>query len=206
PSKSPLGGRHPQGPIAEDLAVFHDKDQARYEATLENALNPAKVDPYGYPQVLSFLEFTEALNPKAIAKNRLSMTGLTRIRQDLTSGTKLKTSWITNQNAEPWKTLISNNGVKQRQLDVMAQMADRTYELPSVNAPTQKELDREDWSDFEDTGNDDDQTASSSAGAGTPAQGDNEDADEEREDNGDEVDEEEEDGGNQSDTQNVTVL
>ncbi|ETO99943.1 hypothetical protein F441_22630 [Phytophthora nicotianae CJ01A1] len=206
PSKSPRGGRHPQGPIAEDLAVLHDKDQARYEATLENALNPAKGDPYGYPQVLSFLEFTEALNPKAIAKNRLSMTGLTRIRQDLTSGTKLKTSCITNQNAEPWKTLISNNGVKQRQLDVMAQMADRTYELPSVNAPTQKELDREDWSDFEDTGNDDDQTASSSAGAGTPAQGDNEDADEEREDNGDEVDEEEEDGGNQSDTQNVTVL
>ncbi|ETN11633.1 hypothetical protein PPTG_22603 [Phytophthora nicotianae INRA-310] len=162
--------------------------------------------PYGYPQVLSFLEFTEALNPKAIAKNRLSMTALARIRQDLTSGTKLKTSWITNQNAEPWKTLISNNGVKQRQLDVMAQMADRTYELPSVNAPTQKELGREDWSDFEDTGNDDDQTASSSAGAGTPAQGDNEGADEEREDNDDEVDEEEEDGGNQSDTQNVTVL
>ncbi|ETI29893.1 hypothetical protein F443_22992 [Phytophthora nicotianae P1569] len=206
PSKSPRGGRQPQGPIAEDLAVLHDKEQARYEATLENALNPAKGDPYGYPQVLSFLEFTEALNPKAIAKNRLSMTALARIRQDLTSGTKLKTSWITNQNAEPWKTLISNNGVKQRQLDVMAQMADRTYELPSVNPPTQKELDREDWSDFEDTGNDDDQTASSSAGAGTPAQGDNEDADEEREDNGDEVDEEEEDGGNQSDTQNVTVL
>ncbi|ETN01020.1 hypothetical protein PPTG_17466 [Phytophthora nicotianae INRA-310] len=206
PGKSPRGGRQPQGPIAEDLAVLHDKDQARYEATLENALNPAKVDPYGYPQVLSFLEFTEALNPKAIANSRLSMTALARIRQDLTPGNKLKTSWFINQNAEPWKTLISYNGVKQRQFDVMAQMADRTYELPAVNPPTQKELDREDWSDFEDTGNDDDQTASSSAGAGTPAQGDNEDADEEREDNGDEVDEEEDDGGNQSDTQNVTVL
>ncbi|ETM99468.1 hypothetical protein PPTG_18720 [Phytophthora nicotianae INRA-310] len=141
PGKSPRGGRQPQGPIAEDLAVLHDKDQARYEATLENALNPAKVDAYGYPQVLSFLEFTKALNPKAIAKNRLSMTALARIRQDLTSKTKLKTS---------------NNGVKQRQLDVMAQMADRTYELPSVNPPTQKELDREDWSDFEDAGNYDD--------------------------------------------------
>ncbi|ETO59660.1 hypothetical protein F444_22032 [Phytophthora nicotianae P1976] len=92
PGKSPRGGRQPQGPIAEDLAVLHDKDQARYKATLENALNPAKVDAYGYPQVLSFLEFTKALNPKAIAKNRLSMTALARIRQDLTSKTKLKTS------------------------------------------------------------------------------------------------------------------
>ncbi|ETL92978.1 hypothetical protein L917_08775 [Phytophthora nicotianae] len=34
----------------------------------------------------------EPLNPEAIAKNRLSMTALARIRQDLTSGTKLKTS------------------------------------------------------------------------------------------------------------------
>ncbi|ETI47742.1 hypothetical protein F443_08102 [Phytophthora nicotianae P1569] len=198
PGKSPRGGRQPQGPIAEDIVVLHDKDQARYEATLENALNPAKVEAYGYPQVLSFLEFTDALNPKAIAKNRLSMTVLARIRQDLTSGTKLKTSWIINHIAEPWKTLISYNGVKQRQLDVMAQIADRTYELPSVNPPTQKELDRDDWSDFEDTGNDDDQAASSSAGAGTPAQGDDEDADEDDEageDNGDEVDEEEDDGG-----------
>ncbi|ETP01885.1 hypothetical protein F441_20966 [Phytophthora nicotianae CJ01A1] len=35
PGKSPRGGRQPQGPIAEDLVVLHDKDQARYEATLE---------------------------------------------------------------------------------------------------------------------------------------------------------------------------
>ncbi|ETN08848.1 hypothetical protein PPTG_11661 [Phytophthora nicotianae INRA-310] len=49
-------------------------------------------DTNGYSQVLSFVEFTKALNPEAIAKNRLSMTALARIRQDLTSGTKLKTS------------------------------------------------------------------------------------------------------------------
>ncbi|ETM97998.1 hypothetical protein PPTG_19882 [Phytophthora nicotianae INRA-310] len=143
--KSPRGGRQPQRPIAEDLVVLHDKDQARYEATLENALNPAKIDAYGYPQVLSFLEFTDALNPKVIAKNRLSMTALARIRQDLTSGTKLKTSWIINPNVDAWKTLINYSGVKQRQLDVLAQIADRTYELPSVDPPSQRERDREDW-------------------------------------------------------------
>ncbi|ETM47979.1 hypothetical protein L914_07433 [Phytophthora nicotianae] len=165
--------------------------RARYEATLENALNPAKVGAYGSPQVLSFLGFTEALNPKATAKNRLSMTALARIRQDLTSETKLKMSWIINQNAKPWITLISYNSVKQRQLDVMAQMADRTYELPSVDPPTQKERDREDLADLEDA-EDDVQAASSSAGTGTPAQGDDEDADEndaDGEDNGGEVDE-----------------
>ncbi|ETP27707.1 hypothetical protein F442_23013, partial [Phytophthora nicotianae P10297] len=144
PGKSPRGGRQPQGPIAEDLVVLHDKDQARYEATLENAHNPAKIDAYGYPQVLSFLEFTDALNPKVIAKNRLSMTALARIRQDLTSGIKLKTSWIINPNVDPWKTLINYAGVKQRQLDVMAQIADRTYELPSIDPPSQRERDRKD--------------------------------------------------------------
>ncbi|ETK88175.1 hypothetical protein L915_07546 [Phytophthora nicotianae] len=171
PDKSPRGGRQPQGPIAEDLAVLHDKDPARYEVTLENALNPAKVYAFGCPQVLSFLEFTEALNPKAIAKSRPSMTALARIRQDLTSGTKLKTSWIINPNADPWKALTSYSGVKQRRLEVMTQIADRAYELPSVDPPSQRERDRDDWSDFEDADNDDDQAVSSSAGAGTPAQG-----------------------------------
>ncbi|ETL44751.1 hypothetical protein L916_04995 [Phytophthora nicotianae] len=209
PGKSPRGGRQPQGPIAEDLVVLHDKDQARYKATLENAHNPAKIDAYGYPQVLSFLEFTDALNPKVIAKNRLSMTALARIRQDLTSGIKLKTSWIINPNVDPWKTLINYAGVKQRQLDVMAQIADRTYELPSIDPPSQRERDREDWSDLEDAENDDDQAASSSAGSGTPAQGDDGDADEDdedEEDKGDEVDDEEDNGGDENDSPNVHVL
>ncbi|ETP28899.1 hypothetical protein F442_21879 [Phytophthora nicotianae P10297] len=136
PSKSPRGGRQPQGPIAEDLAVLHDKDQARYEATLENAHNPAKGDPYGYPQVLSFLEFTEALNPKAIAKNRLSMTALTRIRQDLTSGTKLKTSWITNQNAEPWKRSSATTGSSNANSTLWPKwLIERTNSLPSILQP-----------------------------------------------------------------------
>ncbi|ETL94762.1 hypothetical protein L917_07347 [Phytophthora nicotianae] len=47
----------PKDLFDEDLAVLHDKDPARYEATLENALNPAKVDAFGYPQVLSFRTF-----------------------------------------------------------------------------------------------------------------------------------------------------
>ncbi|ETP00034.1 hypothetical protein F441_22544 [Phytophthora nicotianae CJ01A1] len=149
---------------------------------LENALNPAKIDAYGHPQVLSFLEFTDALNPKVIAKNRLSMTALARIRQDLTSGTKLKTSWIINPNVDAWKTLINYSGAKQRQLDVLAQIADRTYELPSVDPPSQRERDREDWSDLEDAENDDDQAASSSAGTGTPTHGEDEGVDEDDED------------------------
>ncbi|ETP05190.1 hypothetical protein F441_18165 [Phytophthora nicotianae CJ01A1] len=189
--------------------LLHDKDQARYEATLENALNPAKIDAYGYPQVLSFLECTDALNPKAIAKNRLSMTALARIRQDLTSGTKLKTSWIINPYVDPWKTLMNYSGVKQRQLDVLAQIADRTYKLHSVDPPSQRERDREDWSDLEDAENDDDQAASSSAGTGTSAQGDDEDVDEDDEDGedkGDEVDDEEDNGGDENDSQNVHVL
>ncbi|ETM98164.1 hypothetical protein PPTG_19751 [Phytophthora nicotianae INRA-310] len=166
-------------------------------------------DAYGYPQVLSFLEFTDALNPKVIAKNRLSMVALARIRQDLMSGTKLKTSWIINPNVNPWKTLINYSGVKQRQLDVLAQIAGRTYELPSVDPPSERERDREDWSDLEDAENDDDQAASSSAGTGTPAQGDDEDADEDDEDGedkGDEVDDEEDNGGDENDSQNVHVL
>ncbi|ETO58392.1 hypothetical protein F444_23231 [Phytophthora nicotianae P1976] len=209
PGKSPRGGRQPQGPIAEDLVVLHDKDQARYEATLENALNPAKIDAYGYPQGLSFLEFTDAINPKVIAKNPLSMTALARIRQDLTSGTKLKTSWIINPYVDPWKTLIDYGGVKQRQLDVMAQIADRTYELPAINPPSQRERDREDWSDLEDAENDDNQAASSSAGTGTSAQDDDEDADEDDEDGedkGGEVVDEEDNGGDENDSRNVHVL
>ncbi|ETI56433.1 hypothetical protein F443_00977 [Phytophthora nicotianae P1569] len=209
PGKSPRGGRQPQGPIAEDLVVLHDKDRARYEATLENALNPAKIDAYGYPQVLSFLEFTDAINPKVIAKNRLSMTALARIRQDLTSGTKLKTSWIINPYVDPWKTLIDYGGVKQRQLDVMAQIADRTYELPAIDPPSQRERDREDWSDLEDAEKDDDQAASSSVGTGTSAQDDDEDADEDDEDGEDKgggVVDEEDNEGDGNDSRNVRVL
>ncbi|ETL97915.1 hypothetical protein L917_04884 [Phytophthora nicotianae] len=114
------------------------------------------------------------------------MTALARIRQDLTSGIKLKTSWIINPN-----------------------IADRTYELPSIDPPSQRERDREDWSDLEDAENDDDQAASSSAGSGTPAQGDDGDADEDDEDGedkGDEVDDEEDSCGDENDSPNVHVL
>ncbi|KAI9985837.1 hypothetical protein PInf_024613 [Phytophthora infestans] len=197
--KATRDGRPYNGPIAEDLATLKQKDKERYDATLENALDPSNIDTYGYPSMRSLFESTEALNPDADEKSRLSLAALARIRRDTMSSTKPNVNWAGEKNEEPWQTLVNNHAVKLAQDDIMAQITAGTYEVPTVRPPSGTERRRDEWSEFEDEGEDEEKEA---AADGEDASG-NDDEESEADDDEDEQEEEEfvehEDGDEESD-------
>lgn len=101
PGRFSREARKYDAPVADDLAVLLEKNRKRYDATLEFALNPARMYAYGYPSVRVFLESTEALSPGADEKNRLTIAALARIRKDIMSSVQPKDPWIQDRSAEP---------------------------------------------------------------------------------------------------------
>ncbi|EEY62936.1 uncharacterized protein PITG_23021 [Phytophthora infestans T30-4] len=147
PGRATRHGRPYNGPIAEDLATLKQKDKERYGATLENALDPSNIDTYGYPSMRSLFESTDALNPDADEKSRLSLAALARVRRDTMSSTKPNVTWAGEKNEEPWQALVNNHAVKLAQDDIMAQITAGTYEVPTVRPPSGAERRRDEWSD-----------------------------------------------------------
>ncbi|KAI9986186.1 hypothetical protein PInf_025101 [Phytophthora infestans] len=141
---------HYDGPLADTLTSLEDKDPDRYQATIDNALEPVQIDAYGYPSIRVLLETTEALVPTAKPANRLSMVALARIRLDLQSSATPRDTWVGSTSDEPWKTLMDNALVKQTQLTVATELESGSYQLPEVKGPTKTERQRADWSDLEE--------------------------------------------------------
>ncbi|KAG3241350.1 hypothetical protein PI124_g13779 [Phytophthora idaei] len=162
-------GRSYDGPHAEDLATLARKDKARYTATLENVLDPSAIDNYGYPSVRSLLESTEALDPRVSEKNRLSLPDLARVRRDIMSSVKPMDTWAGSRTEEPWKSLVNNYNIKQIQDVLVTNISAGTYEIPTARPVSSTELQREDWSDFEEEDDEDEKPAAATEDAGPPA-------------------------------------
>ncbi|KAG2997059.1 hypothetical protein PC121_g20086 [Phytophthora cactorum] len=196
-------GRSYDGPLAEDLATLARKDKARYTATLENVLDPSAIDNYGYPSVRSLLESTEALDPKVNEKNRLSLPALARVRRDIMSSVRPMDTWAGSRTEEPWKSLVNNYNIKQNQDVLITKLSAGTYEIPTARPVSSSELQREDWSAFEDEDDEDEKPAEATEDADPPADDeeveDEEEADEEEsaeEEAAEEEDDDEEEGDN----------
>ncbi|EEY63262.1 uncharacterized protein PITG_15498 [Phytophthora infestans T30-4] len=134
-------------PLATAAAMTQ---RQRYDATLANALDPSTIDTYGYPDLRSLLESSDALNPAADEKNRLSIASLDRVRRDTMSCTRPSTTWAGDKNKEPWMSLINSHTVKLAQDDIMAQLAAGTYKVPTTRPPSSMERHRDDWSELGD--------------------------------------------------------
>ncbi|EEY67229.1 uncharacterized protein PITG_04192 [Phytophthora infestans T30-4] len=187
PGRATRDGRPYNGFIAEDLATLKQKDKERYDATLENALDPSTIDTYGYPSMRSLFESTDALSPAADEKSRLSLAALARARRDIMSSTKPNVTGAGEANEKPWQTLVNDHAVKPARDDIMAQINAGTYEVPAVRPPSSTERRRDEWSEFEDEGEDEEKEA---AGEGDDAAGyddeESEAADDEDEQEGEE--------------------
>ncbi|KAI9996266.1 hypothetical protein PInf_013649 [Phytophthora infestans] len=83
-------------------------------------------------------------------RKKLSIAALTRIRKDIMSSVLPKHTWVGDRGIDPWKAIVNSYKVKQVQYLITAQIIEGSYELPCVSAPTRAEVEREDWSDFED--------------------------------------------------------
>ncbi|KAG2763007.1 hypothetical protein PC129_g20567 [Phytophthora cactorum] len=152
-------GRSYDGPLAEDLTTLARKDTACYTATLENVLDPSAIDNYGYPSVRSLLESTEALDTKVNENNRLSLPVLAHVRRDIMSSVKPMDTWAGSRTEEPWKSLVNNYNIKQIQDVVVTKISAGTYEIPTARPVFSTELQRGDWSDFEDMDDEDEKPA-----------------------------------------------
>ncbi|KAG3010783.1 hypothetical protein PC121_g14998 [Phytophthora cactorum] len=133
------------GLLAEDLVTLARKDKARYTATLEKALDPSAINSYGFPNLRSLLESTEALDPKANEKNRLCFPVLARVRRDIMSSVKPKDTWAGSRTEEPWKSLVNNHSVKKIQNELVDKISAGTYEIPTTRPVSSSKLQREDW-------------------------------------------------------------
>ncbi|KAI9979944.1 hypothetical protein PInf_021073 [Phytophthora infestans] len=137
PGRFSREARKYDGSIADDLAVLREKGRNMYDATLESALDPAKVDAYGYPSMRVFLESTDALNLVADEKNRLTIATLARIRKNIMFSVRPKDIWVGDRTADPRKSIVNSYTVMQAQDLITVQIIKGYYELPY-------------WSDFEE--------------------------------------------------------
>ncbi|KAI9998324.1 hypothetical protein PInf_002704 [Phytophthora infestans] len=146
----------------DTLASLEDNNPERYQATIDNALEPVQIDAYGHPSIRVLLETTEALVPTAKPANRLSIVALARVRLDLQSQATPRHTWVGSKRDEPWKAIINNALVKQTQLTVAVELENEEDEdetkaaVPTATVATSSTADSQSAEDDAIDGKDDD--------------------------------------------------
>ncbi|EGZ15428.1 hypothetical protein PHYSODRAFT_505039, partial [Phytophthora sojae] len=142
--------RTDNGVCAEDLASLYRTDSERFEFVIDNALNPALIDDYGYHSLRHLLESTRALDPKAPAEHRLSLDALARIRMDIKSDAPRNANWVGDEDVGPWHVLIDSKIVQETEAILAPAIKDGSCQPTSITTFSPSDIKTGDFSDFED--------------------------------------------------------
>ncbi|EGZ10450.1 hypothetical protein PHYSODRAFT_261836 [Phytophthora sojae] len=142
--------RTDNGVCAEDLASLYRTDSERFEFVIDNALNPALIDDYGYHSLRHLLESTRALDPNAPAEHRLSLDALARIRMDIKSDAPRNADWVGDEDVGPWHVLIDSKIAQETEAILAPAIKDGSYQPTSITTFSPSDIKTDDFSDFED--------------------------------------------------------